>query len=154
MRSLETKIPPVVLTALLALAAWLLSRWAPEAAAFSFGGQFALAAMCLVGGAALSLLGVKAFKEHQTTVNPTAPESTSQVVTTGVYRYTRNPMYLGFGLALLAAVIFVGNAFSVLVVPAYVAYMNRFQIAPEERALLAKFGEPFRDYMAAVRRWL
>jgi protein-S-isoprenylcysteine O-methyltransferase Ste14 len=63
-------------------------------------------------------------------------------------------MYLGFGLALLALVIFVGNAFSVLVVPAYVAYMNRFQIAPEERALLAKFGPPFRDYMAKVRRWL
>ena len=63
-------------------------------------------------------------------------------------------MYVGFGLALLAVVIFVGNIFSVLVVPVYLAYMNRFQIEPEERALRAKFGEPFLAYMAAVRRWL
>jgi len=153
MRSLETKVPPVVLTAVLGLAGWLLAKLLPGAS-FLFRGQFTLAALCLVAGAAISLLGVKAFKDHRTTVNPTAPEETSQVVTTGVYKFTRNPMYVGFGLILLAAIVFFGNIASIAVIPFYVVYMTELQVKPEERVLLAKFGAPYSEYMTAVRRWL
>lgn len=153
MRSLETKVPPVVLTAVLGIAAWVLAMYFPSVGT-SFKGQYALAGLCFVAGAAFSVLGVKAFRDHKTTVNPTVPESTSQVVTTGVYRYTRNPMYVGFGFFLLAAVLFLGSLASLLVVPIYVVYMTRFQIKPEERVLLAKFGAPYGEYLAAVRRWL
>lgn len=153
MRTLETKIPPVLLTVLLGLAAFSLSKANPESS-FSFVGQFVAGGICLVTGVLISLLGVKAFQDHRTTVNPTTPESTSQIVCIGVYRHTRNPMYVGFGLVLLAAVLFMGNAASFLVIPVYVVYITHFQIKPEERALLAKFGAPYREYMASVRRWL
>jgi protein-S-isoprenylcysteine O-methyltransferase Ste14 len=89
-----------------------------------------------------------------TTVNPTTPNGTTSLVTSGVYRYTRNPMYVGFGLALLAVVVYLGSIASSLVLPLYVVYMNRFQIRPEERMLLEKFGEPFATYLRNVRRWL
>jgi protein-S-isoprenylcysteine O-methyltransferase Ste14 len=75
-------------------------------------------------------------------------------VTTGVYRFTRNPMYLGFLLALIAWGIFLGNIVSALMPLLFVAYMNRFQISPEERALRARFGAPYVAYQSSVRRWL
>ena len=153
MRSLETKIPPVALTVLLGFVAWLLAILTPSAEV-AIPARNIVAAFLVVAGVLVSVLGVMAFRDHKTTVNPTKPETTSQVVSTGVYRYTRNPMYVGFGLVLLAIAVFLGNIASILVVPAYVVYMTQFQIKPEERALLAKFGAPFGQYMASVRRWL
>ena len=63
-------------------------------------------------------------------------------------------MYLGFLLALGGWAIFLANAVSALLLPLFVLYMNRFQIAPEERALAARFGQQFEDYRRSVRRWL
>ena len=82
------------------------------------------------------------------------PESASSLVVSGIYRFTRNPMYLGMLLVLSGWAIFLSNALSFLFLPAYVVYMNRFQIGPEERALAAKFPQPFADYRSEVRRWL
>lgn len=72
----------------------------------------------------------------------------------GVYCFSRNPMYLGFLLALAGWIVYLSNVLAALLLPAFVAYMNRFQIKPEERALLTKFGPSFAHYMAAVPRWL
>jgi protein-S-isoprenylcysteine O-methyltransferase Ste14 len=63
-------------------------------------------------------------------------------------------MYLGIAFVLLGWAIYLANLAALLLVPAFVAYMTRFQIKPEERALLEKFGSNFADYMAAVRRWI
>jgi protein-S-isoprenylcysteine O-methyltransferase Ste14 len=87
-------------------------------------------------------------------VNPFAPDKSSTLVIDGIYRYTRNPMYLGLALLLVALAAFLGNAWSATVVPAYVWYMTQFQIKPEERALLEKFGSEFRAYTNSARRWL
>jgi protein-S-isoprenylcysteine O-methyltransferase Ste14 len=76
------------------------------------------------------------------------------MVTSGVYRHTRNPMYLGMLCLLGAWAAWLGNAAALLGLPAFVAYMNRFQIAPEERALAQRFGAAFDAYAARVRRWL
>ena len=78
----------------------------------------------------------------------------SSVVASGVYRHSRNPMYLGLLLVLSGWALYLSNAAPALLLPAFVGYMNRFQIEPEERILAAKFGAPFTDYVAAVRRWL
>ena len=81
--------------------------------------------------------------------------STATVVTTGVYRFTRNPMYVGLTLVLAGWCVGLGTAVGLVVtVPLLVAYLTRFQIVPEERALARHFGEPFADYRARVRRWL
>ena len=82
------------------------------------------------------------------------PEAASAIVTVGIYRFTRNPMYLGFLLLLIAWAVFLGNIVSALMPLLFIAYMNRFQIAPEERALHARFGVPYETYLRSVRRWL
>jgi protein-S-isoprenylcysteine O-methyltransferase Ste14 len=101
-----------------------------------------------------ALAGVAEFRRARTTVNPTTPQASSSVVDSGIYRRSRNPMYLGFLLALAGWAIQLGHLAALPVLPAFVLYMNRFQIAPEERALRAKFGAPYAEYTRRVRRWL
>ena len=108
----------------------------------------------VLAGALTSLLGVVSFRRAGTTVNPMTPESSSSLVVSGIYKLTRNPMYLGFLLALLGWTIFLSNVPALLCLPAFILYMNRFQIAPEERALAALFGQVFTAYKENTRRWL
>ncbi|SMB27567.1 conserved protein of unknown function [Sterolibacterium denitrificans] len=90
----------------------------------------------------------------RTTVNPLAPGRSNSVVRTGPYRFTRNPMYLGMALLLLAWCIHLRNPLAPLSILAFFVYIIRFQIIPEERALLAKFGDAYAAYLSDVRRWL
>jgi len=82
------------------------------------------------------------------------PQSASALVVSGIYRFTRNPMYVGFLFVLLGWAVWLSNGLSFLFLPAFVLYMNRFQIQPEERALHARFGQEFVAYTSRVRRWL
>jgi protein-S-isoprenylcysteine O-methyltransferase Ste14 len=153
MQSLELKVPPVPLAAVFAAAMFGVSSITP-AATFVIPGRIGIAIGLALFSTALALAGVVTFRAKETTVNPLKPGAASAVVSSGVYRFSRNPMYLGLLLALAAWAIHLSNAPAALFLPAFVAYMNRFQIEPEERALLAKFGSTFSQYMAAVRRWI
>jgi protein-S-isoprenylcysteine O-methyltransferase Ste14 len=153
MRSLELKVPPVPLAAVFAAAMFGVSLVAP-AATFVIPGRTGIAIGLALLGAVIALAGVVAFRANKTTVNPLNPGATSTIVSSGVYRFSRNPMYLGFLLALAAWAIYLSNALAALLLPVFVAYMNRFQIKPEERALLARFGADFSRYVATVRRWI
>jgi len=93
------------------------------------------------------------FLVAKTTTNPLKPEKAAQLVITGIYQYTRNPMYLGMLLFLIALGLYLGNAFNTLTAAGFVYYMNHFQIKKEEDALLAKFGKTYQLYQKAVRRW-
>lgn len=151
--ALELKIPPLAVAAIIAGAMWGASSLLP-ALAMSIPAASIIAAVMTGVGACISAAGVVEFRRRRTTVNPTTPHATTTVVTTGVYRLTRNPMYLGFLIALAAWAVYLSNAAAALLLPAYVAYMNRFQIRPEERALVAGFGPGYAEYMARVRRWI
>jgi protein-S-isoprenylcysteine O-methyltransferase Ste14 len=106
-------------------------------------------------GLSFDLAGLLAFRASRTTVNPMRPERASSLVTHGVYRITRNPMYVGMVCLLLAWGLYLAHWPALLAGPlAYVLYLNRFQIAPEERVLLDLFGPSYRSYMGQVRRWL
>ena len=94
------------------------------------------------------------FLRRRTTINPLQPESASALVTGGIYRLSRNPMYLGLATLLLAWAIYLGNVAALAGLPCFILYMNRFQIAPEERALEARFGAEYFAYRTRVRRWL
>jgi protein-S-isoprenylcysteine O-methyltransferase Ste14 len=153
MDRLELKIPPVVVVIISAVAMWLLARLS-SASTVSFPGRLIGAALLAALGLAVTVAGVVAFRRARTTVNPTTPQATSSIVRTGVYSWTRNPMYLGFLLLLCAWAVMLANALAVVMLPAYVLYMTRYQIVPEERALLDRFGAQYADYVAAVRRWL
>jgi protein-S-isoprenylcysteine O-methyltransferase Ste14 len=87
-------------------------------------------------------------------VNPTQPETSSTIVTSGIYRWSRNPMYAGFLLILAGWAVQLASIAAVLLLPAFVLYMNRYQIQPEERALTDKFGAEYLSYRRRVRRWL
>ena len=105
-------------------------------------------------GAATCLSGVISFRRAKTSVNPTKPYATSSLVVSGIYKYTRNPMYLGFLLLLLGWATFLSNLAPFALLPAFVVYMNHFQIRPEERALGSLFAQEYHAYHARVRRWI
>lgn len=150
---LELKIPPLVLVSVLALVMWFAAAYTP-----GWPGveplQTWLPRGLLAAGALLMAMGAVAFRQHHTTVDPTRPDNASALVTSGVYRVTRNPMYLGMLLVLLAWGVALKSPVALLVVAGFVLYMNRFQISPEERALRTRFGKAFDDYCRGVRRWL
>ena len=155
MRSLELRLPPLLQVAVVAGFMWACARLLP-AAALPVAGPAAWgagAALMLAGGL-LALAGVLAFRRRRTTVNPLHPEAASSMVTTGVYRITRNPMYLGMLLVLGGWALMLANAAALPGLPLFVLAMNRLQIAPEERALRSRFGAEFERYAASVRRWI
>ncbi len=153
MPNLELKVPPPAVMLMLAILMWLTARATPQ-----FG--FALPQHDVFGiiifaiGLATGMTGVATFRRAKTTVNPTTPQSSSSLVTWGVYTITRNPMYFGGLVMLTGWAVFLSNALVFLFLPAYMLYINRFQIAPEERALTALFGKEYAAYRARVRRWI
>jgi len=150
---LALKVPPLALAlALAALMALLAGRW-PELAV-AIPARSAIAALLLLGGAGIALAAIAAFRRARTTVNPLAPERASALVAAGIYRVSRNPMYLGVALILLGWALWLANLLALALVPAFVVYIDRFQIAPEEEALAQRFGADFAAYRAATRRWL
>jgi protein-S-isoprenylcysteine O-methyltransferase Ste14 len=153
MQLLELKVPPVLLVILSGFLMWQLAIQFPQFTV-EFYGNWVAAGIVFLTGTAMVLAGVFAFNRAQTTVNPTAVESTSSLVVTGIYEITRNPMYVGFLLILLAFGILLSNFAALIPIPCFVVYMNYFQITPEERILSVKFGADFETYKNSVRRWL
>jgi protein-S-isoprenylcysteine O-methyltransferase Ste14 len=153
MHTLELRIPPVVLTLAFCAAMWLLGRVTPFLR-FNVQGSRWIALLLVAAGVFVIVLGIAEFNRASTTVNPTQPESSSSVVTSGIYRWSRNPMYAGFLLILAGWAMELASIAAVALLPAFVLYMNRYQIQPEERALTGKFGAEYLAYRQRVRRWL
>ncbi|MBI1891755.1 MAG: isoprenylcysteine carboxylmethyltransferase family protein [Burkholderiales bacterium] len=128
MHSLELKIPPPAVALVLVLLMWLAAPLAPSLQ-LPFSLRLTLALVLALIGQTISVSG-------------------------GVYRFTRNPMYLGLSLMLLGWSAYLANPLAVLFVPIFILYMNRFQIQPEERAMHALFGEEYACYTRQVRRWI
>lgn len=152
---LELKIPPLVVLAVMALAMWASSLIFPE---LSIPVHAAVRLVAAPGvalcGALVSLVGVLAFRHAGTTVNPLTPQSVSSFVAGGIYRYSRNPMYLGFLLALTGLALLIGNVLGATFPILFVLYMNRLQIAPEEDFLTTRFGAAYQTYCESVPRWI
>jgi protein-S-isoprenylcysteine O-methyltransferase Ste14 len=152
MQALELKVPPPAVALLFAVTMWLLSVSAPSLA-LTLPWRTLVAFILWSAGLAIALAGLFEFRRAKTTVNPLTPESASAIVTSGIYRYSRNPMYVGLLLALLGWSVWLSHLLAFALLPLFVLYINRFQIEPEERALSVKFGGLFRDYRRSVRRW-
>lgn len=108
----------------------------------------------LLAGIGIDIAAFIAFRRAKTTVNPLKPSNANRLVTLGVFQYTRNPMYLGMVFIALASVIYLNCVYGLLVIFGLVAYLNRFQIGPEERAMTELFGDDFIQYTQRVRRWV
>src|SRR5688572_25951876 len=140
MPALELKIPPPIVTLGVAVLMWFAS-WAVPALRFEMPARRAIALCLAVLGIAISVAGVVSFRRARTTINPLTPEATSSLVVSGLYRVTRNPMYLGMLFVLLAWAVLLSNVLAFVSVPAFVLYINRFQIGPEEAVLARLFSE-------------
>ena len=151
--ALDLKIPPALLMLLFFLIMWLTANSLPDLAFLTLEKKLL---MRVIGAFGILLIcsGMVSFRMTQTTVDPTQPENASTLVQTGIYRLTRNPMYAGFFVILVAWAVGLSHAFPWLFLPLFVMYMNRFQIKPEEQALLKLFGSEYKTYCHKVRRWI
>jgi protein-S-isoprenylcysteine O-methyltransferase Ste14 len=153
MRTLETKIPPPIVMALLGVLAWFGARYLP-ALSFHLPLNLAIAVAVAAAGLVLNVFPKVAFGRAGTTVNPLRPGAASHLVTSGVYRYSRNPMYLGHAVILFGWAIYLQNIAGFAAVPAFVLYISRFQIGPEERHLYARFADEYTAFCRRSPRWL
>lgn len=153
MAGLEHKIPPPVIGLACAAAMYFAAQYTPAIPIAPLW-KWSLVSAFALSGLALDFSGLMAFLRRHTTINPLHPEKSSALVTGGVYTITRNPMYLGMASLLMAWAIYLQSPAALLGVPAFMAYITRFQIKPEERMLEKLFGDAFIRYRQQVRRWL
>ena len=133
----------------MALVAWALPAWR-----LAVPGRIVIAVAVAFVGGFFGIGGIVAFHRAKTTIHPMNPSEASSLVVNGVYTHTRNPMYLGLLIVLFSWSVYLAHPATLVLLPGFVAYMNRFQIIPEERAMASNFGADFEAYRARVRRWL
>jgi protein-S-isoprenylcysteine O-methyltransferase Ste14 len=152
-RQLELKVPPPAVGLIVAAAMWQLARMFPLVDA-PFLARISLAVVMAVLGLCLDLSALNLFFRKRTAINPMKPQNTSVMVVSGIYHFTRNPMYLGMACILIAWALYLDSVFALAGSVLFVLYINQFQIKPEERFLLNKFGTAYADYLKRVRRWV
>lgn len=149
----KLKIPPPVYAISLGLLMWLLNHFIPITDWIS--PSWNIAGLVLMAVAfSFDLWSLLLFVRSQTTANPMKPERSSKIVTSGLYRFSRNPMYVGLLTVLLGYAIWLGGITPFLMLPLFMLLITKQQIIPEEEILEKKFGQEYLDYKARVRRWL
>lgn len=146
---MKIKLPPPII--LLACGLLMSASGLPENRSCDW---HCLALLPMLAGLALMVACVRQFRRHQTTLNPFTPDNSSHLVVDGVYRYSRNPMYLGMALLLTAWSLWLAQPWTVMGVILFMAYIQLAQIRPEERALSVRFGAAYDNYCRRTRRWL
>ena len=132
---------------------WLVSKYSLNTN-FNLNGINILALVFLIIAIIMIVLSINKFKKNRTTISPLRPNKTSSLITSGIYNYTRNPMYLGLLLILISTALFIKNFISFLIIPLFVIFINKNQILPEEQILENIFGEEYRNYTKKVKRWI
>ena len=150
---LENRIPPPLVCLLAAVAMGALA-WKTPAIAVDPLWRFGVAGAIAVFGLFVGASGFLAFGRAKTTIDPVNIDRASSLVTGGIFRFTRNPMYVGFTLLLLGWAVYLAAPWAFAGPVAFVLFITRYQILPEERVMLSKFGSAYADYQARVRRWL
>ena len=146
-------IPPPIQALLSAIMMCLINRYFTHAN-FSLNGINIFALIFLIIAAIIIILSMYKFKKIKTTISPLRPNKTSSLVKSGIYEYTRNPMYLGLLLMLFSIALFLKNFISFLIIPLFILFITKNQILPEEEALEKIFGEEYKNYKNKVRRWI
>jgi len=147
----DVKIHPPVLTVIFIAIAYILKRTIPIPFVVSSVLEnigFVLVVIGFLFGVAAFL----AFRKARTTLDPHG--KVSAIVTDGIYRFTRNPIYLAFLLMLIGFPLNSGNYWGSLLSPVFVIFMNSLVIEKEEAYLEKKFGDVYTSYKSRVRRWL
>ncbi len=150
---LDNRLPPLLVALVVAAMMRGAVALAP-ALAIHWPGREIVAWVLVIVGAVVIFAGLASFARHKTTANPFKPATASSLVDTGIYGRTRNPMYVGVAIALIGYAAFLSHPVALFTAFLFPAYIGRFQIAPEERALDRVFGEAYEAYKRRVPRWL
>jgi protein-S-isoprenylcysteine O-methyltransferase Ste14 len=154
LETLELKVPPLALTALVSAVMGGVEYASDGTPVVAPSLAWAAGAAVALSGLAIAYRGVSVFRRIRTTVDPLHPERSARLVTAGVYRWTRNPMYLGFVLFVLGLAVALQSLVGFALTAFTAVFLQRFQIKPEERALSRRFGAAFDVYRGRVRRWI
>lgn len=151
--SLKLKIPPPIVGLICALLMWIISS---VSVSFDFilPGRTMIALCLLCLAVCLDVFALLKFRSNKTTINPMKPDESSDLVVSGIYKYTRNPMYLGLLIILCSWAVYLADFVSLLLLPVFVWYITTYQIIPEEQILENKFGMKYIQYKHNVRRWI
>lgn len=149
---MKLKIPPAVVFLLFGSLMYLLAEFLPVGY-FDFFGRKYLIGVLLIMAIVISGVALIQFYQAKTSIDPKNPSKASTLVSNGVYKYSRNPMYLSLLIILLAWALWLANAFNILLAAGFVSFMNKFQIKPEESTLGSLFGKEYDHYCIKVRRW-
>ena len=150
---LTTRVPPPVYALLVGIAMWLLDRHLPIVRLW-YPPRTQIGWLLVIAGIAIDGWAIAAFFRFRTTLDPMHPERATQLITTGLYRFTRNPMYLGLFLVLTGWACGLGSAGAFLPLPLFVWIISALQIAPEEVAMAERFGDAYASYAQRVPRWI
>ena len=150
---LALKVPPPVQALIFGILMWFVDKRVPVGH-FDFSLALPVAISIAVAGFAISIVAMLEFRKASTTVDPFHPEEASQLVVSGVFQYSRNPMYVGLSLALIGWMIWLGSATNLALLLLFIFYITIFQIKPEENILRPLFGETYEKYCGKVRRWI
>lgn len=153
MNRLELRLPPPLIALAVGLVMAGLARITPTLSLMEGMRPWLPAALAAVG-VLIAIVAVVSFRQARTTIHPLSPQKSSALVQGGLFRFSRNPMYLGMALVLLAWSFWLGAPATLIGPVAFVAVITRLQILPEERALRALFGAGYDDYCRRTRRWL
>jgi protein-S-isoprenylcysteine O-methyltransferase Ste14 len=149
---MRTRVPPPCYALLAGAVIWAICHYAPEIP--RLGAPWRVPGWTLVTlGVALDLTALLAFLRRGTTVDPIRPARARRLVTSGVYRYSRNPMYLGLALVLAGWTVLVSSPLCLPIVIGFMKLIDFVQIQPEEAALSVRFGAAYASYRAEVHRW-
>ena len=148
---METKIPPPIVTLIFGLSIYF-SRGIFQVVEIKYSFYFGI--LLLVLGFVILISAVRLFRKDKTTVNPLSPEQATKLVTDGIFKYSRNPMYLGMALVLGSIAVFFNLIGGIILIALFCAYITKFQILPEERAMRDLFSDDFDKYTKVTRRWI
>ena len=148
---MNNKIPPPIVALFCGLGIYCSRYLFPT---FSFDYSILISIIFVLTGFFVFLSAIRSFKKHETTVDPLNPEKASSLVTNGVFKYSRNPMYLGVLLILCSISIQFSLIGGLIIIPIFVLFITKYQIIPEEKAMKNLFKKDFQLYKEKTRRWL
>ncbi len=149
---MKLKIPPVLQFIIFSILMWIVTK--VTTIHFTFERQKFISFFLFLIGIFINLTALYPFSKAKTTVNPLDPSVTSKLVVVGIYKYSRNPMYLGMLIGLMGGCILLGNYINITILVLFIWYISTFQIKPEEKILTTLFGEEYTLYCKKVRRWI
>ena len=145
------KIPPPLIVLVLIVSIYFSSK---KIDLINIPLQLEISIFVLSAGILIFVNPVLQFIKSKTTVNPIQFEDVNKLVTSGIFKYSRNPMYLGMLMIVLSTSIFYLNIYSILTPLLFMLWINKFQIKREEEFLIEKFGDEYLSYKKKTRRWI